>query len=461
MMGRTFTSTREGAARLVPATQRLRNMTISDLARMLIIPSHVPLALLMIQSPVIATAHALLVLSLGVWWAAISTNLARVAYVGAYLTGAEILWRMTGARVFWEYGKYAMIVVFALALIRAGRLKGPILAFLYFFLLLPSLVVPMASVGSAAMRNQVSFYLSGPLALMVSAWFFWRLRLTTSELHSLFRSLIAPVLGVAAISLGWIVNATTLTFSNNSNFVTSGGFGPNQVSAALGLGALMAFLWAMTGSISRGGRTILFALALFLLTQSALTFSRGGLYMAIGGAIPATFFFIRDRRLRLQLVSGIAALFLIFNFVLLPQLDEFTKGALSKRLTNTKLTGRDKLALADLKAFEENPLFGVGPGQAVTYYQKYSSAASAHTEFSRLLAEHGVFGLLALLTLLGMAVLNFRQAKSPPGKALVVSMVAWSFIFMTAAAMRLVAPSFCFGLTAASLSPDDESHQKQ
>jgi O-antigen ligase len=150
--------------------------------------------------------------------------------------------------------------------------------------------------------------------------------------------------------------------------------------------------------------------------------------------------------------------FLLVNFVLLPQLDEFTKGALTKRLINTKLTGRDKLALADLKAFEENPLFGVGPGQAVAYHQKFSphsSQATAHTEFSRLLAEHGVFGLLAMVLLIGIAVQNFRKAKSPQGKALVVSMVSWSFIFMTAAAMRLVAPSFCFGLTAATLSPDD------
>jgi len=458
MIDRTVISPVADAGRLAPATQRFRNLTVGDVSVALLLPLHIPLALLMTQSPAIATAHALLVLSLGVWWAAFSVNLTRIAYVGAYITGAEVLWRMTGAHVFWEYGKYAVILIFALALIRSGRLRGPVPAFLYFFLLLPSLVIPMANVSSSAMRNQVSFYLSGPLALMVSAWFFSHVRLSNTELRSLFKSLIAPALGAAVISTAWIVNATTLTFSNNSNLVTSGGFGPNQVSALLGLGALAAFLRAMIGPITRGGKLVLFAVAIFLLTQSALTFSRGGIYMALGGAIPAIFFFIRDRRLRLQLVAGVSVFFLIVNFVLLPQLDEFTKGALTKRLINTKLTGRDKLALADLKAFEENPLFGVGPGQAVAYHQKFSphsSQATAHTEFSRLLAEHGVFGLLAMLLLIGIAVQNFRKAKSPQGKALVVSMVSWSFIFMTAAAMRLVAPSFCFGLTAATLSPDD------
>src|SRR5262249_14248200 len=163
-------------------------------------------ALLMTQSPAIATAHALLVLSLGVWWAVFSVNLTRIAYVGAYITGAEVLWRMTGAHVFWEYGKYAVILIFALALIRSGRLRGPVPVFLYFFLLLPSMVIPMANVSSSAMRNQVSFYLSGPLALMVSAWFFSHIRLSNTELRSLFKSLIAPALGAAVISTAWIVN---------------------------------------------------------------------------------------------------------------------------------------------------------------------------------------------------------------------------------------------------------------
>ncbi len=443
-------------------TQRWRNLTAGETTRMLLFfAAHFPLALLIIQSPMLATAHALSVLLIGLWWAVFSPNLARVAYVGAYITGGEILWRMTGARVFWEYGKYGVILIFAIALIRSGRLSGPILAFLYFFMLLPSLVIPMASVDSSALRHQVSFYLSGPLALTVSVWFFSHLRLSTSELHNLFKSLIGPSIGAAAISLAWIVNATTLSFSNNSNFVTSGGFGPNQVSAALGLGALMAFLWALTGSIPRGRKIILYAIAIFLLTQSALTFSRGGLYMTLGGAIPAIFFFIRDRRLRLQLVSVIAAFFLIVNFVLLPNLDEFTEGTLTKRLVNTKLTGRDKLAMADLQAFEENPVFGVGPGQAIAYHQKLYTYAAAHTEFSRMLAEHGVFGLLAILLLLSMAVQHFRQAKTFQGKALVVSMVAWSFIFMTALAMRMVAPSFCFGLTAALFEPEDKSHHNR
>src|SRR5687768_1190836 len=63
---------------------------------------HVPLGILMYNSSAIATVHPLVVFTLGMYWA-VRTNvsLIRPAYVVAYLIGAEVLWRMTGAPVYW------------------------------------------------------------------------------------------------------------------------------------------------------------------------------------------------------------------------------------------------------------------------------------------------------------------------------------------------------------------------
>jgi uncharacterized membrane protein YGL010W len=72
--------------------------------------------------------------------------------------------------------------------------------------------------------------------------------------------------------------------------------------------------------------------------------------------------------------------------------------------------------------------------------------ASSHTEFSRLLAEHGLFGLGALLLLALMTAQRFRQAQTPVSRAMVLSMMGWSLLFMAHSAMRLAAPAFLFGL---------------
>jgi hypothetical protein len=119
-------------------------------------------------------------------------------------------------------------------------------------------------------------------------------------LQRIFLALICPIVSIASIALFGILANTALSFNNSSNFATSGGYGPNQVSAILGLGALAAFLWIFDKSVSRWLKITLLTTALFLITQSALTFSRGGLYAAGASAILASLYLIRDRRLRAQ-----------------------------------------------------------------------------------------------------------------------------------------------------------------
>jgi O-antigen ligase len=417
--------------------------------------AHILLAFLMMGFKDVSTVHALATLFVGLWYAGANAKPERIACIVAYITGAETLWRMTRAAVFWEYGKYALIGILLVAIVRSGRLRGPLWALFYLLLLLPSLVLPMSHVDSTEFRNQVSFNLSGPLALVVCTWFFSGLVFSQASLYRVFVALIGPTVGIAAIALFDTLSAGQIYFSNNSNFITSGGFGPNQVSSALGLGALLAFLLSLDPKATRGLKLLTYVLLFVMAIQSALTFSRGGLYAAAGAAIIAVFHLIRLPKTRLKVIGGIVVLLLVTNFVLLPQLDAFTDGALSRRFTNTKLTGRDRLIRADFKAWSDNPLFGVGPGQAKSYRQDFRSDTSAHTEFSRMLAEHGVFGLMAVLLLLIMAMQHLRSAYPGAGRAFTGAMISWSFFYMLTAAMRLAAPSFTFGLSAVRIIPDE------
>src|SRR6185295_7296222 len=117
------------------------------------------------QSPAISTVHAIITLVVGLVWTVFGKRIERVFYITAYLTGAEVLWRATNAQVFWEYGKYSTIVILLLATLKYKRGHSldwkPIL---YFILLTPAMfLIPVFD------RQVISFNLSGPLLLTVSA----------------------------------------------------------------------------------------------------------------------------------------------------------------------------------------------------------------------------------------------------------------------------------------------------
>lgn len=68
------------------------------------------------------------------------------------------------------------------------------------------------------------------------------LKLGGRKLVRFLVSLIMPIVCVFTVAFASTVTSKELTFTSESNFITSGGFGPNQVSGVLGLGVLTVFL---------------------------------------------------------------------------------------------------------------------------------------------------------------------------------------------------------------------------
>jgi hypothetical protein len=417
---------------------------------------HVPLALLLYHFNVLSTFHALVVLGVGIWLAlSAGQHPVRVAYVGAYIMGAEVLWRMTHAEVNWEFAKYATALVFLIAILRQWRFTGPSTIFGYFALLLPSIVVIVARIGIGEAQEYISFNLSGPLALMVAAWFFSELKLTVTQIQRIFLIATGPIIGIATITVFGIYTAEEISFTGGSNLVSSGGFGPNQVSAALGLGALVALMFVVLGKTNSVLRFLMFGAMIFMAVQSALTFSRGGLYNFAGSIVFSCFYLLRDTQTRRILLISAAIVFLLGSFIILPTLQDFTDGGLGSRFSNTATTNRMEIIWDDLQLWQENPFLGVGPGGS-----NFAGTSTAHTEFARLFAEHGTFGVAALFLLLLSSVVTIRKTRTLKGKAIAVCMIAWSFLFMLNAAMRLVAPAFVFGLAFATVLPETISSLK-
>lgn len=423
---------------------------------------HIPLALAMATYKEVATMHALATAALGLWWAASAARPDRVLYVAAYITGAEVLWRMTQAQIFWEFGKYALVTILLVTMLRAGRLRGVALPFLYFALLLPSTILPLINTSTEELRGNLSFNLSGPLSLMFCAWYFPQVVVAAPILYRALLLMVAPLVGIVSVALLNITTATSLRFTNESNFATSGGFGPNQVSAMLGLGVLALLLYLLLERSTLGFKALLFVLMIAFGVQSALTFSRTGLYSALFAGLAGALFVVRDSRARFQILGFAVLVFVIANYLVLPQLDDFTGGTLSTRFQNVSLTGRDAIIRADLQIWADNPVFGVGPGKATALRAASYRESAAHTEFSRLLAEHGLFGLASFLILLWMGWRNFRRARTPKAKALAAALSCWGFGFMLVGAMRIVAPAVILGMAGVTLMfEEDWSPQPQ
>jgi hypothetical protein len=416
---------------------------VSPLAALAFLLAHAALGVLLNQYSILAPLHAALTLAVGVRLAS-SEEPGWAAAVLGYIAGSEVLWRMTTDRLPWELGKYAVILVCIVAVIRAGGLQALVGPLLFFSLLLPSVALTMLDFNAEEARQQISFNLSGPLALVICAGFFRQVRLSSVHVQRMMLALIGPVVSIAAIAVFGILTAPEITFNTESNFATSGGFGPNQVSAMLGLGALCAFFCLVIAREGWALRIVMFATLCWLATQSALTFSRGGLFAGGGAAAVSLVFLAREPRLRLRIAIIALLVFVIGRQAVWPRLDEFTGGTITARFTEADVTRRDDLGEEDLQAWADNPVFGVGPGRSSLIHD---DAIIAHTEFTRLLAEHGSLGALAIVLLLFTGFQNVRRAPSEIARAVAAGAVTWACLFMLNSAMRTVAPSLMFGLS--------------
>ena len=417
----------------------------------LFVLAHVVLALAMRAIPLFATLHALATVALCVLVAATTRHSRNILFAVAYLAGTEVLWRITHAGVFYEFGKYAVVLVVAIALMRHRGRRNALLIFGYFALLVPSALLTITALGFDDARQQISFNWSGPLSLACCVAFFSNVRLRLSDLKLTGFAILAPAIGIATLTYTSTAAFREIQFNIDSMFVTSGGFGPNQVSAILGLGVLFGLLLLMDRKQHLALRIVLFVAVPALAVEAALTFSRGGLVLALASAFAALFYLVRERQTRVTLFLLAALLVGLGKYVVVPKLEVFTQGRLSERYTSLDSSGRTQLAVSDLAIFADAPLIGVGPGMGPALRLKRGHLGAAHTEFTRLLAEHGLLGATSLLILIFVGGRTLKRARTTRARAYVLAMLVWVTLFLAINAMRVVAPSFLFGL-ACSIS---------
>jgi O-antigen ligase len=412
---------------------------------------HVVIGIVGRASEPFSTAYDVLTICAAIVVAVRARRLEYVAAAVGYVTSAEVFWRMTAGTVFWPAtGKFALSGLLVLAMFRFfPGWRRAILPALYLAMFVPGVILAVRHFGLASSRGPVAFNLMGPVSLAACVLFFSQVRLRLEAFRLVLWALVPPIVAMASNIFVGTISSGSIRFTEESNFATSGDFMPTQVSAVLGFGVLVCVLLAVNERNLRL-RLVEVGLALLFLGQALLTFARGGVVSMLVALFLAVVVAARPLRRagRVVLVSVVvaavaaAAIFVVVN--------SFSGGKLTARYDENELTHRGTIFLDDLRQFREHPLFGVGIGVAHTNRPPEIRDEEAHTEFSRLLGEQGLFGGVALAVLVTILVLTFRRARPGMSRALFMAFAAWSVVEMLHSATRIALISYAFGLAVAA-----------
>lgn len=413
---------------------------------------HFLLGLAIRQLAPVASLHTFATLVAAIAVSLSTRNPAIVLLCACYVSGSEVLWRMGKAYTFHETAKYAVSLLCFIGLIRLRNARLPGSALLYLALLLPGALFPFVYFSFDPFRKHVMFNLSGPIALTMCVLFCSNLRISAGEFWRASIAFAAPICGVLAVTFR-STYMQDVRFGTQSNFQTSGGFGPNQVSSSLAMAALLLLMASLLASTERWKRIMLGGLAVACMLQSAMTFSRGGVLSLAFTLAAVGPLLLAGHRYKQRILLGLLALTLLLA-VAFPLLNAYTDGKLAERFANKQMSGREALAETDWEVFQQHPFFGVGVGLS-SYF--HPGRIAAHTEYTRALAEHGLLGLAAYVALFWLSlrrilvILEARECLAYRG--LLMALLIWPLVFMVVYAMRTSVPGLSMGMAFLTVLP--------
>lgn len=372
----------------------------------------------------------------------------------AYIAGAEVFYRMTGGSIFYETGKYAVIFFLLIGLLFKGSSSRTTPFWIYLLILVPGVVMASVTLDyDVVFRKAIAFNLSGPVCLGISAVYCYYKKISRKHFEKVIVMLLLPLVANMAYLYFYTPALQDSLSSMNANYAASGGYGPNQISTVMGLGAFL-LITRLFVIKNRAINLIDLGLLAMMSYRAFATFSRGGVFTAIVCAVAFIIILyykadFRERTvMRFKLAVLGAALFFTWSFTAVQ-----TSGLLVNRYSNRdgagKLkkditTGRAELIITELEGFYHNPVLGVGVGKAKELRGERTGIETAsHNEVSRLLSEHGMLGVIAVLILIFVPLLFWLKFKN---NYYFLAFVAFWFLTINHSAMRIALPAFVYGL---------------
>jgi hypothetical protein len=367
-----------------------------------------------------------------------------------YLAPFEIVSRMvnTTPLIPYEMGKYVTFLLLLIGIVINPKQK--IFGFFLLLLLLPGIYIGWTD---DVKYQHMVFNVMGLVNFSLGVVFFggmflYRIKI---ELSDILRLMIYALL----VSLIYVFIVTPkydeIEFDLTANSDTAGGFGSNQVATAFGLGLFLVFYLRINKINFTGfSKTMDLVLALIFLFQGVMTFSRGGI---IGGVLGVMLLYVghlimksKKKVVFLGIWRGIFIYLIPLFFVILIAANNITDGQLllryqgesagtlagsKEKSLNTLTTGRFDIFNGDIDIFLKNPIWGVGVSQSKNIRETHEGVV-AHVEMSRLLAEHGIFGLIILIYLFSIFFTKFGLLKQESSVLFILFVIGFYTTFHSA-----------------------------
>jgi hypothetical protein len=228
-----------------------------------------------------------------------------------------------------------------------------------------------------------------------------------------------------------------------------------------------------------GLATVDFFTMVVLFFRGLISFSRGGLISAViaaAGAL-AVILWAYSRHQNIGQTTRIRRLLLVpiivpvFGVIFLVA-DQLTGGMLLLRYRGETggtlagdrektiaviTSGRSDIIWSDLLMWKDHPFLGVGPGKSTTLRPDYGyRKVVPHTEFSRLVSEHGLLGFFFSCAIIIMPLMIVMNPGYPVvGRAVLAAFALFSLTVMGHSATRLFCTTFVFGIGWAIIVPRD------
>jgi len=379
-----------------------------------------------------------------------------VLIAAAYIVGSEVFLRMTGGNPLYEITKYGVIVFLLMGMYYSGFSKGAIPYWVFLILLVPSIVISVFVLDfDTNIRKTLMFNISGPLCLGFASLYTFRRNISFKQMNNILLALGLPIVTCMTYIFIHAPSTREIITGTSSSSAASGGFGPNQVATILGLGMFIFFSRIILNSKSTFQVVLNAILALCIGYRGLVTFSRGGMitgFLMLGLLLlflyQKTNFRGRVKLNYIMLVIGFT-MFLGWTFTV-----SQTGGLINKRYANqnakgeqkeSKFTGREDIANAEIDLFLKNPIFGVGVGKGYEI-RKVTTGDDvlSHDEITRMLAEHGAFGVIGLLILIFTPLILYLENRF---NMFLLCFVAFWFFTINHAAMRTAIPAFVYSLS--------------
>lgn len=424
---------------------------------------------ILIQNPVLAKTYGITVLCIAFSVVIAKKNKNEEVFLWSfYLVGVEVLLRMSKGLLFYEFGKYSVMLILILGLVLRKYHNKNSKIYLYYLLLLVIGIAFTPYLDLEKIRQEVSFNLSGPFLLGIGSLYFFSKELTIDKLLDGLKMFILPLVAMLSFLFFTTPNVSEIVFKSAANFDTTAGFGPNQVSTVLGFSIFIFFIFFIFRYSLTNFLFLDLILFFYLVYRALLTFSRGGILASIFAIVICTLYLSRYRSFRIGKLLKYLSVAIVFMGLLFFYTSSVTDGVLTKRYLNKTTYGEDKEDITsgrtgyidlELKAFYENPFFGVGVGGSKYYRDTHSDrfVGSSHNEITRLLSEHGIIGFFVFIMLLTTPIKRMR-GESLMVKGILLSFYTFWFLTINHSAMRIAFSGFIYSLSLVSLVQPNEKN---